>query len=121
MNKLIKTTLAVSIVALGVGFGPVTHADSKDDKTPATETRTIGAFSAIELAGPFTVTVTDNGQSALTLRGTRRQLDNIETKVENGTLVVRSLKKQGFTINFGRATEPAEKPAHFRQRRRENR
>jgi hypothetical protein len=77
-------------------------ADAKPDNTYGSETRTVAAFSNINLIGPFQVIVTAQGANAVELSGPRSQFAEIETTVENDTLTVRQPRKQkGWSFNFG--------------------
>jgi hypothetical protein len=63
--------------------------------------RAVGAFHAIELAGPFRVIVSE-GAPRLELSGEPKQLAQIESEVRGGTLAVRQRSRSGFGFHFGK-------------------
>jgi hypothetical protein len=93
---------ALAALVLCAGLASM-HSVSADDRRAAVtvEKRAVGAFSAIELARPFRVIVTE-GAPRLELSGEARQLAEIETEVRKGTLVVRQRSRSGFHIHFGK-------------------
>ena len=108
MKTLITTTLALSIAALGVS---VLHA-SPNDAAPASvdygrETRTVAAFTTIDVAGPYKVLI--NASSAtrgLELNGLRKDFADIETIVEKDTLIIRPRRNATFNLRFGKGHDP---------------
>jgi Putative auto-transporter adhesin, head GIN domain len=64
------------------------------DRTPsgpaATETRTVGAFHAVELRGSASLTIQSGSPTAVTVASSRKRLDNTKTEVVNGALIIRS-------------------------------
>jgi hypothetical protein len=54
-----------------------------------TEQRSVGAFSAVDVTGPYRVVVRTQGQQTLGLAGEAKDLAEIETFVNGNTLVVR--------------------------------
>ena len=106
MNTRIKhTAIGALLLCVGVaGMQGVTARESKQEARQAVtlDKRNVGAFHAIELAGPFRVIVTE-GAPRLELSGEAKQLADIETEVRNGTLVVRQRRSQsGFSFHFGK-------------------
>jgi len=96
------TQSALAALVLCAGLANM-HTVSADDRpAPVTvDKRAVGAFNAIELAGPFRVIVSE-GAPRLELSGEPRQLAEIETEVRNGTLVVRQRSRNSFGIHWGR-------------------
>jgi hypothetical protein len=72
-HAALATTLLLAVAVAGHA------ADNKQDESYGTETRTVAAFSNINLIGPFHVIVTAQGANAIELSGPRRQLAEIET------------------------------------------
>ena len=103
MHIVLKTTLA----AFAVGTALLAIDDSQAD-TPEkriTEQRSVGAFSAIELSGPYDVTIDAQGRSGLRLSGQRKQLDGVEVFVRGDTLVVRPAQSRVFQFGFNKRRE----------------
>jgi hypothetical protein len=99
MKTTIKQTTLACALLLAAGLS---HADSKQDDTIATESRTVAPFTAINIMGPFRVIVTPQGGNTVQLSGLKRQFAEIETSVNGDTLTVRQPRqKKGWTINFG--------------------
>lgn len=103
-----KSAFVITILACLAVIAVAGHA-SQDRRTEpqrkhfATEQRPVGAFSAVELTGPFDVVVhAQAATNAVELSGERRDLDDIETFVRGDTLVVRSKPRRGFYFSFGR-------------------
>lgn len=63
------------------------------------QTRPIGTFDRLALAAPMDVTIRQGASRSLELRGDDNLLDLIETRVENGTLVVEL--RQGIRTRNG--------------------
>eukprot|EP01032_Pedospumella_encystans_P022492 gene22492-25487_t len=105
MNKLIKRTALASLLIAGGAFSQASLAETAPSNAVANEARPVAAFTAIELAGPYNVVIKDDGGRAVEVRGTRKQLDNLETIVQNGTLIVRPVKRNGFSFQFGKTAE----------------
>jgi hypothetical protein len=92
----LASTLLLAAAAAGAG-------DNKQNESHGTETRTVAAFSSINLMGPFDVIVTSDAGNTIELSGPRQRLTDIETSVSNDTLTVRQPRKQqkGWIFNFG--------------------
>lgn len=99
MQTALKLTLAaaIGIGLLGAGDG---HAQSGDGSVA--QQRSVGAFSAIELNGPYDVVVNVQGRPGVVLSGERARLDEVETVVRGDTLVVRPVSRKGFHFSFGK-------------------
>ena len=96
----IALTRTLPVLAAGLFAACAVHAQ----QAPATitEQRSVGAFNAIELSGPFEVAVRTEGRAGVALSGERAQLDEIEVFVRDATLVVRPLARSGFHFDFGK-------------------
>ncbi|WP_314445189.1 GIN domain-containing protein, partial [Massilia timonae] len=97
MHLVQKTTLLA--VALGAAFLSIEGSQAGTPASAVSEQRSVAAFSAIELSGPYEVAIDTTGRAGLSLRGERRQLDEVETFVRGDTLVVRP--KEGKLFSFG--------------------
>jgi Putative auto-transporter adhesin, head GIN domain len=78
-------TLAAALVAalLAIGCGPL-----RGEAGPTrTETRTVAPFDRIEVNGRTDLTVRAGTSRTLSLRGGERVLENLETRVRDGTLM----------------------------------
>lgn len=65
-----------------------------------TENRPVEKFHALNLSGGITATVHRGAQPALKLTGSKEALERLETVVEDGTLIIRRKRTEGF-FNFG--------------------
>jgi hypothetical protein len=74
---------------------------------PVTEQRTVGAFSAVDVSGPYKVIVRAQGQQSVSLSGEAKDLAEIETVLRGNTLVVRPRHREKFWINIGAKRERA--------------
>jgi len=61
------------------------------------QTRPVSGFSGIELAAPLKLELTQGDTESLVLEGDAAALDNLETVVSNGILVIRSRAKFNFS------------------------
>jgi len=118
MKTAIKLTALAAALACGVVVAQAGHAQQPPQPQTAavvTEQRPVGAFSAIELAGPYRVVIDAQGKPGLSLSGERKELDEIETVVRGDTLVVRSREHSGihFHIGFGSSKEQDEPTIHI--------
>ena len=100
MHTVLKATLLAAAVGTLLLTIDTSQADTPDKRI--TEQRSIGAFSAIELHGPYDVVIDAQGRSGLRLSGERQQLDEVETFVRGDTLVVRPANSRIFQFGFGK-------------------
>src|SRR5690349_17299888 len=108
MKTLFKqSAIAVALVfAVGAVAVRASYADSTAPVAASvSEQRQVGAFKAIELAGPYHVVIKAQGANTLELSGEPKQLANVETVVLGDTLIVRPLKRSDkyFGFHFGRS------------------
>ncbi|HBI68966.1 MAG TPA: hypothetical protein DDZ22_08070, partial [Massilia sp.] len=101
-KRIAPLTLTVALCAGLTLLHPAGAQDRHGAHT--TEKRTVPAFDAIELAGPFRVIVTD-GPPGLELSGDPARLADIETTVRNGKLVVRQKSRWNIQLSFGKKHE----------------
>ena len=94
---------ALPAIAAGLLAAGAVHAEPTS--AAITEQRSVGAFNAIELSGPFDVAVRAGSGAGVALTGQRAQLEQIEVIVQDGTLVVRPLSRVGFHFDFGKRPE----------------
>jgi hypothetical protein len=120
MKTAIKLTALAAALACGVAVTQAGQAQAQPQPQPqssavVTEQRPVGAFSAIELAGPWHVVIDAQGKPGLSLSGERKELDDIETVVRGDTLVVRSRERNGihFHIGFGSRKDRDEPTVHI--------
>lgn len=76
-----------------------------DEPAVIQQQRDVGAFSAIELQGPYRVIVEAQGVRALQLSGAAERLAEVETLVSGDTLIVRPVNRLRFVFGFKRASE----------------
>ncbi len=92
-----KTLLATGIAALALSACHSDgNAENRDVGAATNRTYTVGAFSKIEVAGPYDVTVSTGKDSAVAASGGASLLDETEVLVEGDTLVIRPKKKTGM-------------------------
>jgi hypothetical protein len=61
-----------------------------------TETRNIDSFDGIHVAGHYDVTLTNGNEGTLTLKGDADDLDQIETYVKKGMLIIKKKESSWF-------------------------
>jgi archaellum component FlaG (FlaF/FlaG flagellin family) len=108
MKKLITTSLALSLIALGVSS---LHANASgpapESADVGREARTVAAYTAIEVSGPYKVLINASGATrALELSGWRKDMADLETYVEKDTLHIRPRSRNSFTFRFGKGHDP---------------
>ena len=88
-TALERIALAAAIACGTLAFQPVHAADEQRESAPhaITERRPAGAFSAIELSGPYDVVIRAQSATGLSVTGERKQIDGVETFVRGDTLV----------------------------------
>jgi len=70
-----------------------------------TETRTIGSFDGIHVAGHYDVTLTQGNEGTISLKGNQDDLDQIETYLKNSDLIIKQKKSSWFdNWNSGRVS-----------------
>jgi hypothetical protein len=114
MKTAIKLTALAAVLACGVIVSHAGNAQPQgQDGAVLTEQRPVGAFSAIELAGPWRVVIEAQGKPSLSLTGERKELDEIETEVRGDTLVVRARGRNGIHFYFGVGKHHDEPTVHI--------
>jgi len=98
MHTVLKTTLIAG--AIGAGLLSIDAIGARTADARITEQRTLGAFSAIEVSGPFDVVVQAGGVPGLSLRGERDQLRQVDVFVRGDTLVVRPTARVEWTFGY---------------------
>lgn len=103
MNISRKLTALAAALACGLIAAQAGIAQPQPQAGGAvTEGRAVGAFSAIELSGPWHVVIDAQGKPGLSLTGERKDIDEVVTEMRGDTLVVHSRSHIGFYFNFGR-------------------
>ena len=97
MHTALTLTLAA---AIGIGLPGVGHAAPTD--SDSAQRRSVGAFSAIDVSGPYDVVVDAQGRPGLVLSGERARFDEVETVVRGGTLFVRPVSRSSIHFSFGK-------------------
>lgn len=67
-----------------------------------TETRNIGNYDQINVAGFFDVTLVAGDEGAITLEGESNLLEYIETEVDGGRLTIKVQNKQNLKTSYGK-------------------
>ena len=94
MTKLLATLPLLALLAL--------PASAEPRSAVVTEARQPGAFTAVELSGPFDVLVDTQAPPGVRITGPAADLANVETTVERDTLIVRSRQHNGWHFSFGK-------------------
>lgn len=63
-----------------------------------TESRNVAGFHSISSGGSFEVYITMSNKESLRLEGDKEQLENVQTKVENGVLKIQYKKSTYFSL-----------------------
>ena len=98
MHTVLKTTLIAG--AIGAGLLSIDSTRAAASGPRIDEKRAVGTFSAIEVSGPFDITVQAGGAHGLTVHGERDQLEQVETFVRGDTLVVRPGGRTTWTFGY---------------------
>ena len=96
MHPAFKHSTLAFAIAAGIFATSASHAEA------VSEQRTVAAFKAVELFGPYHVVIRAQGKQALELSGERKQLADVETIVTGNTLIVRPVSRNGFHFSSGR-------------------
>ena len=80
--------LTISILFLFIGNINLLHAQK--------QTRNVGPYEGIQIAGPYNVRLVSGAEGSISLEGDIEDLDQIETYVKKGTLVVKQKKSSWF-------------------------
>lgn len=88
---------AVALVVAGIAIGLLIHGDVADRSSgvgvegsgvPATESRDVAPFAAVDLAGGNNVTIHVGGEQSVVVSADDNLLDHVTTTVEGGKLVI---------------------------------
>lgn len=103
MKKLLATGIAM--LALGACHSERTS-ENRDVGASTTRNYSVGAFSKIEVSGPYDVTINTGKDVAVAATGGATLLDETEIVVKGDTLVIRPKKKSGMHWGWksGKAT-----------------
>jgi hypothetical protein len=86
----------VSASAIALAGCSVGHAQDRNDGGPVvSRSFAVGAFNAVEVAGPYRVTVTTGRQPGVTARGPEGALSKMVVEVKNGALLIHPQKRKG--------------------------
>jgi hypothetical protein len=99
---LIPASTAIALAAAGCHFS----ADGEEREVGPKVDRTyqVGAFSKIEVAGPYEVKVVTGGAPGVRARGGENLLNETEVVVDGDTLEIRPKKHRGFHWNWTHGT-----------------
>lgn len=82
MKKIISTALFVSVLLF--------TAQNVDAQS---ETREVGPFDGVHIAGPYEVTLTSGKEGTISLSGDDEDLENIESYIKKGKLIIKKKNK----------------------------
>jgi hypothetical protein len=80
------------------------HADAREDSGDHQNIRRnfqVGDFQKISLAGSPNVVVTVGGTPSVRAEGDKAEIDRLDIRIENGSLVIGSKRDHGMSWNFG--------------------
>jgi hypothetical protein len=99
---LIPVSTAISLAAAGCHMS----ADGKERDAGPKVSRNyqVGAFSKIEVAGPYEVKVVTGGQPGVSARGGENLLNETEVVVDGDTLEIRPRKRKGISWHWSNGT-----------------
>jgi len=99
---LIPASTAIALAAAGCHFSA--DAEERDAGKKVDRSYQVGAFSKIEVAGPYEVKVVTGGAPAVSARGGENLLNETEVVVDGDTLEIRPRKQKGFRWNWSNGT-----------------
>jgi hypothetical protein len=99
---LIPASTAIALAAAGCHVSA--DAEDRDAGPKVDRTYQVGAFSKIEVAGPYEVKVVTGGAPGVTARGGENLLNETEVVVDGDTLEIRPKKHKGFRWNWSNGT-----------------
>ena len=88
---------AAALVVAGIVIGLLVHGDTTETSSgvgvegsgvPASETRDVAAFAAVDLAGSNNVTIHVGGEQAVVVSADDNLVDHVTTRVEGGKLLI---------------------------------
>jgi hypothetical protein len=85
---LLVTALAVALLLQLDVFGGSSSSSGEGSGVPATETRDVGSFSSVELAGSNNVVIRVGEEQSVVVAADDNLLDRVTTDVQSGTLVI---------------------------------
>ena len=99
---LIPASTAIALAAAGCHMSA--DAEDRDPGPKVDRSYQVGAFSKIEVAGPYEVKVVTGGAPGVTARGGENLLNETEVVVDGDTLEIRPKKHKGFHWNWSHGT-----------------
>ena len=84
----VVVTLGIVLAVRGNGIGTTSSTGLKGSGAAATQTRTLPAFTAVDLAGANNVIVHVGGTQAVTVHGDDNLVKYVTTTVQDGTLAI---------------------------------
>ena len=99
---LIPASTAIALAAAGCHMSA--DAEERDAGPKVDRSYQVGAFSKIEVAGPYDVKVVTGGAPGVTARGGENLLNETEVVVNGDTLEIRPKKHKGFRWNWHNGT-----------------
>ena len=91
---LIPASTAIALAAAGCHMSA--DAEERDSGPKVDRNYQVGAFSKIEVAGPYAVKVVTGGAPGVSARGGENLLNETEVLVDGDTLEIRPKKRKGF-------------------------
>lgn len=94
---------AVSMIAVSA-CNASARSETREAGAETSRDYAVGAFTRIEVSGPYKVEVTTGGSGAVRASGGGNLLDQTEVYVKDGALVIRPKKQNGLRLNWGRSS-----------------
>lgn len=99
---LIPASTAIALAAAGCHMSA--DAEERDAGPKVDRSYQVGAFSKLEVAGPYEVKVVTGGAPGVTARGGENLLNETDVVVDGDTLEIRPKKHKGFHWNWSHGT-----------------
>ena len=94
-----RKTIAIGVLAAAVALAACNHARSEDAGPSVSRNYSVGAFNAIDVAGPYDVQVSTGGNPGVSATGPQKMIDNMVVEVKGDRLLIHPQEQHG--VHFG--------------------
>ena len=95
-----RKALAVAVIAAATATSACGKDRAEDGGPTVSRNYQVGAFTEIEVAGPYDVDVRTGANPSVSATGSQKLLERTVVEVRNGKLLIRPEREKGF-FNFG--------------------
>lgn len=95
-----RKALAVAVIAAATATSACGKNRAEDGGPTVSRNYQVGAFTEIEVAGPYDVDVRTGANPSVSATGSQKLLERTVVEVRNGKLLIRPEREKGF-FNFG--------------------